>query len=79
MFIVGDDPHSARWLSTSADLLRSLRAIGFVVNVENEERMRHLRAIVPGVQLVPAVVDDFATSIGLVHYPALITPTGIEQ
>lgn len=79
MFFIGDDPHSARWLSTSADLLRGLRAVGFVVSVENEERLRRLRAMAPGIQLVPAVVDDFAASIGLTHYPALITPTGIEQ
>lgn len=79
MFIVGDDPASARWLSTSADLLRKLRAVGFVVNVDNEDRLRRLRAAAPGIQLVPAVLDDFALSIGLTHYPALITPTGIEQ
>lgn len=79
IFIVGDDPDSARWLSTSADLLRRLRAVGFVVNVETDDRLRRLRAAAPGIQLVPAVIDNFATSIGLTHYPALITPTGIEQ
>lgn len=79
MFIVGDDPDSARWLSTSADLLRRLRAVGFVVNVENADRLRGLRNAAPGIQLVPAVIDDFASSIGLTHYPALITSTGIEQ
>jgi hypothetical protein len=36
-------------------------------------------ALVPGVPLAPVAGDDLADRLGLRHYPALITATGIEQ
>ncbi|MGS8281918.1 DUF2859 domain-containing protein, partial [Pseudomonas aeruginosa] len=38
-----------------------------------------LRALVPGVPLAHVSGDDLAERLGLRHYPALITATGIEQ
>ena len=77
-FLVGDDPRSRAWLRTRADSLRALHAIGFVVNVESTDALTSLRQLVSGLTLVPASGDDLAQRLGLHHYPALITATGIE-
>mgnify|MGYP002682871825 CR=1 FL=1 len=54
-------------------------AIGLVVNVETAQGLARLRALAPGLPLAPVASDDLADRLGLRHYPALITATGIEQ
>ena len=41
--------------------------------------LARLRALAPGLPLAPVASDDLADRLGLRHYPALITATGIEQ
>jgi len=78
-FIVGDGEISADWLRRHAASLRERGAIGLMVNVETVQALNHLRALVPDVSLSPVSGDDLAERLGLRHYPALITATGIEQ
>jgi len=78
-FIIGDDKISADWLRRHAVSLRERGAVGLVVNVETVEALNHLRTLVPDVPLSPVPADDLADRLGLQHYPALITATGIEQ
>jgi len=54
-------------------------AVGLVVNVESLQALNRLRALIPDVPLSPVSGDDLAERLGLRHYPALITSTGIEQ
>jgi len=77
--IVGDDKASQAWLRRHAASLRERGAVGLVVNVETVQALARLRALAPGVPLGPAAGDDLAERLGLHHYPALITATGIEQ
>lgn len=77
--IVGDDEASQAWLRRHAASLRERGAVGLVVNVETAQGLARLRALVPGVPLAPVAGDDLADRLGLRHYPALITATGIEQ
>ena len=77
--VVGDDEASRAWLQRRADSLRERGAVGLVVNVETVQALARLRALVPGVPLAPVAGDDLAERLGLRHYPALITATGIEQ
>ena len=79
MFLVGDDAQSRTWLRTHAENLRTLHAVGLVVNVASSEALASLRALVPGLTLVPASGDDLAQRLKLQHYPVLVTATGIEQ
>jgi len=65
--------------STVAAMLRERGAVGLVVNVETVQGLVRLRALVPGVPLAPVSGDDLVERLGLRHYPALITATGIEQ
>jgi len=78
-FVVGDDEFSVDWLRRHAASLRERSAVGLVVNVETVQALNHLRALVPDVSLSPVSGDDLAERLGLRHYPALITSTGIEQ
>ncbi|HCF5435875.1 integrating conjugative element protein [Pseudomonas putida] len=78
-FIVGDDAHSHDWLRQRAAHLRELGAMGLVVNVNSTSGLAALRALAPDLTLAPTPGDDLAARLGLHHYPALITATGIEQ
>ncbi|HCE5903840.1 integrating conjugative element protein, partial [Pseudomonas aeruginosa] len=77
--VIGDDEASRVWLQRRAAALRERGAVGLVVNVETAQSLARLRALVPGVPLAPVAGDDLADRLGLRHYPALITATGIEQ
>lgn len=77
--VVGDDDASQTWLRRHAASLGERGAVGLVVNVETAQALARLRALAPGVPLAPASGDDLAERLGLRHYPALITSTGIEQ
>ncbi|MFB1118464.1 integrating conjugative element protein [Dickeya dadantii] len=78
-FLVGDDEASHMWLQRQAASLRERKAIGLVVNVENEAGLALLRAITPDLQFAPVAADDLAERLGLQHYPVIITSSGIEQ
>ncbi|MDQ7759013.1 integrating conjugative element protein [Xanthomonas sontii] len=78
-FLVGDDARSRAWLQQRVGTLRQLRAAGLVVNVASPQALQELRALAPGLVLSPASGDDLARRLGLRHYPALLTATGIEQ
>jgi len=77
--VVGDDEASHVWLRRHAASLRGRGAVGLVVNVETAQGLARLRALAPGLPLAPVASDDLADRLGLRHYPALITATGIEQ
>jgi integrating conjugative element protein (TIGR03765 family) len=76
--VIGDDEASRAWLQRRGAALRERGAVGLVVNVETAQGLARLRALAPGV-LAPVAGDDLADRLGLRHYPALITATGIEQ
>ena len=78
-FLAGDDPRSRAWMKAHLAPLRQLSAVGFIVHVDSMEALAALRALAPGLTLVPASADDLAVRLHLAHYPALVTATGIEQ
>lgn len=77
--VIGDDETSQAWLRRHAAALHERGAVGLVVNVETAQALSRLRALAPGVPMAPVTGDDLAARLGLRHYPALITATGIEQ
>jgi len=79
VFLVGDDELSRQWLQRRGDVLREIRAVGWVVNVQRMAALTELRALGAGLEMVPAAADDLARRLGIEHYPALVTATGIEQ
>lgn len=79
LFLIGDDPRSRAWLKERLATLRDLQAVGLVVQVETPIALASLRALAPGLMLLPVSGDDLAARLGVRHYPVLITATGIEQ
>lgn len=79
LFIMGDDPLSIRWLAQQRATLKSLNAIGLVVNVVSADRLEKLRQHADGLTLLPASGDDLAVRLQLSTYPMLITDSGLSQ
>ncbi|WP_084614885.1 integrating conjugative element protein [Pseudomonas batumici] len=79
VFLVGDDELSRQWLQRRGDALREMKAVGWVVNVQRMAALAELRALGAGLEMLPASADDLAQRLGIEHYPALVTATGIEQ
>jgi len=77
--LIGDDPLSQAWLKAHLATLQQLHAVGLIVEVRSDAAVQALRALTPGLVLVPASGDDIARRLDLHHYPVLITATGIEQ
>lgn len=79
LFILGDDPLSARWLAEKRGQLKSLNAIGLVVNIASREKFEVLQRQVGGLTLLPVSGDDLAQRLQLDTYPLLITDAGLSQ
>lgn len=79
LFIVGADSRSLAWLHQNSPTLQRMQAIGWAVNVRDQASLERIKATVPGLGVVPMYIDEFATRIGLQHYPALITRDSVEQ
>lgn len=79
MFLIGSDPLSARWLLQNRTRLKTLGAVGLVVELPDKAKLQQLIELAPGLPLLPASGSDLAKSLGLTHYPVLITQEGIEQ
>lgn len=78
-FLVGDDELSRQWLQARRTALQQMQVPGIAVNVESAERLAAIRGWAGGLSISPAPGDDLAQRLGIEHYPALITPTAIEQ
>ncbi|HBT4924899.1 integrating conjugative element protein [Klebsiella pneumoniae] len=79
LFILGDDPLSARWLAERQSWLKSLNATGLVVNVASREQFDALQRQAGDLMLLPVSGDDLAQRLQLDAYPVLITDTGLSQ
>ncbi len=79
LFLIGDDPDSRRWLSQHAARLKSLHAVGLVVNVSDMAGLQSLRASAPDLLLSPAAGTELAQRLQLQHYPVLITESALIQ
>ncbi|MCO8310955.1 integrating conjugative element protein [Pseudomonas mandelii] len=78
-FLVGDDPQSLAWLRQRAAELEEMGAAGLVVEVADTEALARIRAVAPGITILPVTGNDIATRLQIEHYPVLITATSLEQ
>ncbi len=79
LFLIGCDPLSARWLAANRTRLVRLGAVGMVVEVPDEAALERITELAAGLSLLPASATDLAASLGITHYPVLITQDGFEQ
>ncbi|GLO64055.1 hypothetical protein MACH09_45630 [Vibrio sp. MACH09] len=76
-FIVGDDPLSHQWLKLRLNHLKSIKAVGIVVNVKTDTGFYRMQSY--GLPMYPVRGKDFASAFKLTHYPVLITQGEIKQ
>jgi integrating conjugative element protein (TIGR03765 family) len=78
-FIVGADRLSHHWLIENREQLKTLHAIGIVVNVQTEQQLSDLEDSAGGMRLNPIKGGKMARQLSLNHYPVLISGGLIEQ
>ena len=78
IFIVGYDPVSINWLRKNRELLSEKKAIGMVVNVENEQQMNELQRIVgSSVIMQPTPGARLSEHMKINHYPFYMDSEGV--
>ncbi|MCK4609181.1 MAG: integrating conjugative element protein [Gammaproteobacteria bacterium] len=78
IFIVGDDDLSMKWLDKYASKLKTIKAIGVIVNIKDSNDY-HKITNKYGLPLLSVNGDGIAKSLGIRHYPVLIGQHVIEQ
>ena len=79
LFLIGCDLRSAQWLQANRSRLLAMGAVGLVVDVPDLQALTRLATLAGGLTLLPASGSDLARSLGLNHYPVLITSDLIAQ
>jgi integrating conjugative element protein (TIGR03765 family) len=78
-FLVGSDRLSEQWLSHRRKELIEIGAVGMLVQADTAEEVQRMAAIGRGLTITLGSASDLAKSLGIVHYPVLITSKGLEQ
>jgi len=78
-FLVGSDPLSCDWLARHAVRLAALGAVGFLVKAESDAELQSVRQLAIGIPVTPLDATQLAKTLGLTHYPVLVTAGLIEQ
>jgi integrating conjugative element protein (TIGR03765 family) len=78
-FVIGSDQVSLRWLATHREVLKSLGAVGMLVQADTEHDVRQVADIAEGLSITLGSGSDLASALGIYRYPVLITRDGITQ
>ena len=78
-FLIGNDPLSRDWLARYGRRLATLGAVGFLVKAESDAELQSIRQLAPGIPVTPLDATQLAKTLGLTHYPVLVTAGLIEQ
>ena len=78
-FLVGSDAVSLQWLAYHRDTLRSLGAVGMLVQADTEADVRRVADVAQGLSITLGSGSDLAAALGIDRYPVLIAADGIRQ
>ena len=78
-FLIGSDARSLQWLATHRDMLKTLGAVGMLVQADTEADVRRVAEAGRGLAITLGAGSDLAAALGIHHYPVLITRDGILQ
>lgn len=78
-FLIGSDAWSLQWLATHRDTLKTLGAMGMLVQADTEADVRRVAEVAQGLSITLGSGSDLAAALGIQHYPVLITRDGIRQ
>lgn len=79
MFLIGSDPGSLQWLVDHHERLRTLNAVGMLVQADTVRDLEAVAELADGLPILPAPAGDIARALGIRHVPVLISRHGIEQ
>lgn len=79
VFLLGADAQSLHWLAQHREQLKTLGAVGMLVQVATAEELTTVEQTGNGLVIVPASGSLLAQFLGLRHYPVLLSRHGIEQ
>jgi integrating conjugative element protein (TIGR03765 family) len=79
LFLIGADAESLRWLQAHRERLKSIGALGMLVQADTLDDLRTIARLADGLPILPASATDIAEALGIRNYPVLITSHGIEQ
>lgn len=78
-FLIGSDEKSRAWLVTHRGRLETIGAVGMLVQADSVADLEAIAALADGLPILPAPASDIARSLGIQHFPVLISRLGIEQ
>jgi len=78
-FLVGSDAFSRQWLARQAGRLAAMGAVGFLVEAGSEADWQAARQLAPGVPITVLNAAELAKSLGLSHYPVLVSSGQVAQ
>jgi integrating conjugative element protein (TIGR03765 family) len=78
-FLIGADALSRQWLQTHRQRLKTIGAVGMLVQADTLEDLGTIARLADGLTILPASATDIAEALGITHYPVLISSHGIEQ
>jgi len=79
LFLFGTDPRSLAWVRENRERLKTLRAVGMLIEARTDQDVIAAREAVGDLPLFGASANEIAQALKLQHYPVLITPQGISQ
>lgn len=78
LVVIGPDALSAQWLQRYRDRLIDLNPSVLVVNLQQQAQLETLRTLLP-LSMVPTPEVPILNSLGIRHYPVLISKNRVEQ
>ena len=78
-FLIGSDRVSLEWLATHRGTLKSLGAVGMLVQADTEQDVRQVAEISQDLSITLGSGSDLASALGIDRYPVLITRDRITQ
>ena len=79
VFLVGSDPASRQWLKRHRRHLKTIGAVGMLVEAGTVKDLEIIATLADGLPIVPASASDIAKALALSHYPVCVTATRIWQ
>lgn len=79
VFLIGEDSESIKWLKQNHEKLKTMGAIGLIVDVSDQQSLRNIAKLGSGIKIMPASGKEVAQALNIEHYPVLITKNSIEQ
>lgn len=77
--LIANDQRSKDWLIRSRSVLIEVKAVCYLVKLDNESDLEALRNHAPGIRVFALDPTVIVSKFGVPFYPALVSTRGVEQ